>query len=67
LFKPKGKRKLGRLNCRWKDNIKMDLREVERGMDWIELAEDRDRWLKFVNAVLNFPVQTSSAYVPPSM
>ena len=42
--KPKGKRPLGRPRHRWEDNIKMDLQEVEcRGMDWIELAEDRDR------------------------
>ena len=42
--KPEGKRPLGRPRRRWEDNIKMDLREVEcGGMDWIELAQDRDR------------------------
>ena len=42
--KPEGKRQLGRPS-RWEDNIKMDLQEVGcRGMDWIELAQDMDRW-----------------------
>jgi len=49
--KPEGKRPLGRLRRRWKDNIKMDLRKVKcGGMDWIELAQDRDRWLALLNA-----------------
>jgi hypothetical protein len=40
---PEGKRPLGRLRCRWEDNIKMDLQEVRcGGMDWIELAHDRE-------------------------
>ena len=43
--KPEGKRPLGRPRRRWEDNIKMDLQEVEcGGMDWIELAQDGDRW-----------------------
>jgi hypothetical protein len=42
--KPEGKRPLGRPRCRWEDNIKMDLQEIGcGGMDWIELAQDRDR------------------------
>jgi hypothetical protein len=42
--KPEGKRPLGRPRCRWENNIKADLQEVGRGgMDWIELAQDRDR------------------------
>ena len=52
--KPEGKRSLGRPRCRWEDNINIDLLEVEcKGMDWIELAQDRDRWRAFVNAVMN--------------
>ena len=55
--KPKGTRPLGRHRCRWKDNIKMDLQEEGcRGMDWIKLAQDRDRWLALVNVVMNFQV-----------
>jgi hypothetical protein len=50
-----GKRPLGR--CRWENNIKMDLQKVGwRGMDWIDLAEDRERWRELVNAVMNFRV-----------
>jgi len=45
LGKPEGRRPLGRARCRWVDNIRVDLQEVECGyMDWIELAQDRDRW-----------------------
>ena len=52
--KPEGKRPLGRPRRRWEDNIKMELQEVGLwGMDWIELAQDRDRWWAFVNAVMN--------------
>jgi hypothetical protein len=55
--KPEGRRLLGRPRRRWKDNIRMDLREVECGcVDWMELAHDRDRWRALVNAVMNFPV-----------
>ena len=51
------KRQLWRLRRRWEDNIKMDLQEVGCGsMDWIELAEDRDRWPALVNMVMNFRV-----------
>ena len=55
--KPEGKRPLGRLRRRWEDNIKMDLQEVGRGCeDWIELAQDRDRWRALVSTVMNFGV-----------
>jgi hypothetical protein len=57
LGKPKGKRTLGRPRCRWEDNIKMDLQEVIcGGMDWIELAQDRDRWWALTNTVMNLRV-----------
>ena len=55
--KPEGKRPLGRPRRKWEDNIKMDLQEVGcGGMDWIELAQDRDRWRGIVNAVMNHRV-----------
>jgi hypothetical protein len=55
--KPEGRRPLGRPRCRWEDNIKMDVREVGwGGMDWINLAQDRDRWRALVNAVMNLRV-----------
>jgi len=47
--KPEGKRQLGRPRRRWEDNIKMGLQEVGcGGMDWVELAQDRDRWWALV-------------------
>ena len=55
--KPEGKRPLGRPRRRWEDNIKMDIQEVGcKGVDWIELAQDMDRWRALVNAVMNFRV-----------
>jgi hypothetical protein len=55
--KPEGKRPLGRPRRRWVDNIRTDLQEVEcRYMDWIGLAQDRDRWLTLVSAVMNLLV-----------
>jgi hypothetical protein len=56
--KPEGKRLLGRPRRRWEDNIRMDLQEVGCGvMDWIGLAQERDRWRAIVNAVMNLRVQ----------
>ena len=54
--KPEGNRPLGRPRRRWEDNIKMDLREVRGGGDWMELAQDRDRWRALVNTVMNLRV-----------
>ena len=55
--KTEGKRPLGRPKRRREDNIKMDLQEVGRGCgDWMELAQDRDRWRTLVSTVMNFGV-----------
>jgi transposase len=55
--KPEGKRPPGRPRRRWVDNIKMALIEVGcDGMDWIDLAQDRDRWRALANAVMNLRV-----------
>ena len=54
---PGGKRPLGRPRNKWEDNIKVDLQEVGcEGMDWIDLAQDRDRWQALVNVVMNLLV-----------
>ena len=55
--KPEGRRPLGRPRRRWVNNIRMDLREVGcEYMDWIELAQDRDRWRTLVSTVMNLGV-----------
>jgi len=57
LGKPEGRRPLGRSRHRWVDNIRMDLQEVGCGyMDWIGLAQDRDRWRTLVSSVMNLRV-----------
>jgi hypothetical protein len=55
--KPEGNRPLGRPRRRWVDNIIMDLRETGwDGMDWIDLAQDRDQWMALVNTVMNLRI-----------
>jgi hypothetical protein len=55
--KPEGKIPLERPRHRWKDGIKMDLREIGcRGVEWMHLAQDRDRWQALVNVVMNLRV-----------
>jgi hypothetical protein len=57
MVKPERKRPLGRPRRRWEDGIRMDLREIGwRSVDWIQLAQDRDRWRAPVNAVINLRV-----------
>jgi hypothetical protein len=57
LGKPERKRPLGRPRRRWVDNIKMDLREIGwDGVDWSDLAQDRDQWRALVNTVMNLRV-----------
>jgi hypothetical protein len=55
--KPEGMRPLGRARHRWEDNIKMNVREIGwNGMDWINLAQDRDHWTVPVNTAMNLRV-----------
>jgi hypothetical protein len=55
--KPKGKRSLRRLKCRWEDGIRMDLRETGWGsVEWIHLSQDGDNWQDLVNVVMNLQV-----------
>jgi hypothetical protein len=57
MGRPEGKRPLGRRRHRWEVNIEMDLQEVGWGrVNWIVLAQDRDRWRVLVNAVMNLRV-----------
>jgi hypothetical protein len=55
--KPEGRRSLGRPRLRWVDNIKIDFRETGwDGVDWVDLAQDRDQWWALVNTVMNLRV-----------
>jgi hypothetical protein len=57
MGKPEGKRPVGRPRRRWEDGIRMDLRDIGLGgVDWIRLAQDRDRWQAVVSAVMNLRV-----------
>jgi hypothetical protein len=57
MGKPEGKRPLEKPRRRWEDGIKMDLREIGWGsVDWIHLAQDRDRWPALMNTVMNLRV-----------
>jgi len=57
MEKPEEKRQLGRPRRRWEDNINIDFQEMLcGGTDWIELAQDNDRWLALLNAVMSFRV-----------
>ncbi|KAJ4450475.1 hypothetical protein ANN_01900 [Periplaneta americana] len=66
--RPEGKRPLGRSRRRWEDNIKMDLREVGYDdRDWINLAQDRDRWRAYVRAAMNLRVPQKPFVRNPSI
>jgi len=57
VWKPEGKRSIGRPRRRWEDNIKMDLQEVGCGsIVWIDLAQDKNRWRTLVKAAMNLRV-----------
>ena len=65
--KPEGKRPLARRRHRWEDNIKIDLQEVGRGCgNWMELDQDRERWLALVSTVMNFRVPQNEGNFLPS-
>jgi hypothetical protein len=60
--KPEGKKPLGRPRHRWEDGIRMNLEEIDLGgVDWIRLAQDRDRWRAVVSAVMNLRVLASQS------
>jgi hypothetical protein len=63
--KPKGKIPLGRPRRRWEDGIRMDRREIGLGVDWIALAEDRDRWRAVMSAVMNLRVLVPRSQLVP--
>jgi hypothetical protein len=61
--KTEGKRPLERPRRRWEDGIKIDLRKIGLGVEWIHLAQDRDRWLAVVSAVMNLRVLAPRSYL----
>jgi hypothetical protein len=64
MGKPEGKKPLERPRRRWEDGIRMHLREIGLGsVDWIQLAQDRDRWRALVNTVMNLRVLMPRSYV----
>jgi hypothetical protein len=64
MGKPEGKTPLGRPRRRWMNNIKIDLREIGwDGMDWIDLAQDRDQWRALVNTVMNLRVPQNAGKI----
>ena len=65
--RPEKMRPLGKPRCRWEDNINVDLREVEWGMNWIDLPHDTDRWRAFVSAVMNRSVPSNSGNLLTSL
>jgi hypothetical protein len=63
MGKPEGKRPLGRPRPKWEDEVRMGLREIGWGsVDWIQLAQDRDRWWALVNTVMNLRVLAPRSY-----
>jgi hypothetical protein len=63
--KPEGKRQLETSSCRWEDTIQLDLREIVwGGMDWVDLAQDKDQWRVVVNTVMNLSVSLQCWEVP---
>jgi hypothetical protein len=59
MGKPERKRPRGRLRRRWEDGFRMNLREIGWGVEWIQLAQDRDRWRVLVNAAMNLRILAS--------
>jgi hypothetical protein len=54
MGKPEGNKPLGRPRCRWENLIRMDLRETNWGVEWIQMAQSRDRWRSLVDTAMTF-------------
>jgi hypothetical protein len=63
VARQKGERSLGRPRHRWEENIKMDIHEVGRGMDWINMAQDWVKWQALLKAVMKFRVSCNTRNV----